>query len=371
MTAIFSSKSLATAAANAAGFLQGEYTVSKAEGGWTYEAKEAAPTLALAQPVASEEVAPQGEAPEAASVPQESPATVVRKLLPVPSLVGVLSGFSEEFAAFRHGQFATANDELDTELLHAFKNWQDFTKEFLEVDADTTSNNGDTICMIDVKRLEYCAILDACIPNTMQGMAAMAQFAYATACTMHDEGAVHSGEEPADLNAVSGTDKALWAFIHAVRQMPKGMKFPTAEHAVAWAKLDGFAKNRIVVEPVEGGFLFRPLGEGEKYVALGTTPRTGNGPAFPAVGTKKRILIDMVCRKEGASMEELETAVGWKKCSGTLNELDEAFGLDIEYRKKGKVGRYYGTFPAAYAPASAEPEATPAADKAEPEAVAA
>ncbi|MFP5515454.1 MAG: DUF3489 domain-containing protein [Alphaproteobacteria bacterium] len=128
-----------------------------------------------------------------------------------------------------------------------------------------------------------------------------------------------------------------------------GSAFPSIEHAVAWAKCDGFARNRIKVEAVEGGFLFRPLAEGEKYVAIGSTPRTGNGPAFPAPGTKKRILIDMVCREGGATMKELEDAVGWKKCSGTLNELDETFGLELEYRKKGKEGRYMGKFPAAYA----------------------
>ncbi len=226
MAPIFSTKSLATAAANGAGFLQGEYTVTKSEGGWTYEAKETAPTLALAAPVADQgaeqqpEPTPQGEAPDGASEPQNAPQQ-----------------------------------------------------------ADST---------------------------------------------------------PATPIKVTFT----------------GAAFPTVEHAIAWAKVDGFAKNRIVVEPVLGGFLFRPLAEGEKYVALGSTPRTGNAPAFPAVGTKKRILIDMVCRAEGASMEELETAVGWKKCSGTLNELDEAFGLEIEYRKKGKVGRYYGTFPAAFLPTS-------------------
>ncbi|KAA0576692.1 DUF3489 domain-containing protein [Azospirillum sp. Sh1] len=128
-----------------------------------------------------------------------------------------------------------------------------------------------------------------------------------------------------------------------------GSAFPSIDHAVAWAKCDGFARNRIKVEAVEGGFLFRPLAEGEKYVAIGSTPRTGNGPAFPAPGTKKRMLIDLVCRAEGATMTELETALGWKKCSGTLNELDETFGLELEYRKKGKEGRYFGTFPAAYA----------------------
>ncbi|BAI71483.1 hypothetical protein AZL_020320 [Azospirillum sp. B510] len=147
----------------------------------------------------------------------------------------------------------------------------------------------------------------------------------------------------------------------ALKAAPKvtftGSAFPTVDHAIAWAKCDGFAKNRIKVEPVLGGFLFRPLAEGEKYEAAGSAPRAaGSGPAFPAPGTKKRILIDMVCREGGTTMKELEDAVGWKKCSGTLNELDETFGLELEYRKKGKEGRYYGTFPAAYAPASAEPE---------------
>ena len=241
MTAIYSTKSLATAAANGAGFLQGEYTVTKAEGGWTFEVKETAPTLALAAPVADQdtaEAAQQGGAPEAAGTGTDAP------------------------------------------------------------------------------------------------------------------------QQPDDAPAGTAAPTPTVTFPATV--------FPTVEHAIAWAKVDGFAKNRIVVEPVLGGFLFRPLAEGEKYVALGSAPRTSNGPAFPAPGTKKRILIDMVCRPEGASMEELETAVGWKKCSGTLNELDEAFGLEIEYRKKGKVGRYYGTFPAAFAPASAEPASEPQQDEAAP-----
>lgn len=160
-----------------------------------------------------------------------------------------------------------------------------------------------------------------------------------------DQGQQSGGSEPAGEPAPQTAAAPKVTFPATV--------FPTVEHAIAWAKCDGFAKNRIKVEQVEGGFLFRPLAEGERYMAIGSAPRTGTGPAFPAPGTKKRILIDMVCRAEGASMEELEAAVGWKKCSGTLNELDETFGLDMEYRKKGKTGRYYGTFPAAYA--SAEP----------------
>ncbi|MBP2291033.1 DUF3489 domain-containing protein [Azospirillum rugosum] len=140
---------------------------------------------------------------------------------------------------------------------------------------------------------------------------------------------------------------------NAVSTAPADLKFPTVDHAVAWARCDGFAKNRIKVEQVDGGWTFRPLAEGEKYEAIGATPRTGNAPAFPAPGTKKRILIDLVCRAEGATMKELETAVGWKKCSGTLNELDETFGLDLEYRKKGGEGRYYGKLPEGIAPANA------------------
>ncbi|CAO3445774.1 hypothetical protein [Azospirillum argentinense] len=133
---------------------------------------------------------------------------------------------------------------------------------------------------------------------------------------------------------------------------PVDLKFPSVDHAVAWARCDGFAKNRIKVEQVDGGWTFRPLAEGERYEAIGSTPRSGNAPAFPAPGTKKRILIDLVCRPDGATMKELETAVGWKKCSGTLNELDEVFGLDLEYRKKGGEGRYFGKMPAMGEPAN-------------------
>lgn len=177
-----------------------------------------------------------------------------------------------------------------------------------------------------------------------------------------------TGNDGADQEQLSGGSEPAGEPAPQTVTVPKvtfpATVFPTVDHAIAWAKCDGFAKNRIKVEQVEGGFLFRPLAEGERYMAIGSVPRTGNGPAFPAPGTKKRILIDMVCRAEGASMEELETAVGWKKCSGTLNELDEAFGLDIEYRKKGKVGRYYGTFPAAYA--SAEPAGQQEQEQEEP-----
>ncbi|CAO3446666.1 hypothetical protein [Azospirillum argentinense] len=138
-----------------------------------------------------------------------------------------------------------------------------------------------------------------------------------------------------------------------VSTAPVDLKFPSVDHAVAWARCDGFAKNRIKVEPVDGGWTFRPLAEGERYEAIGSTSRSGSASAFPAPGTKKRILIDLVCRPDGATMKELETAVGWKKCSGTLNELDEVFGLDLEYRKKGGEGRYFGKMPEGVAPANA------------------
>lgn len=343
MTAIFSSKSLATAAANAAGFLQGEYTVSKAEGGWTYEAKEGAPTLALAAPVANQgaeqqlEPTPQGDAPEAASAPQEAvqePLNEAGLLAAYASWLVQAKTYSEVEAGPDMGNDLVRLDEARTE---AADRMAKYAPDALGEDGPKVENPHQ--------------------PQTMQGMAAVLHFTFALRHLFDVEGHAEMQHEipaPDGVDGYGETDKLLFAFLRAAPAMPP--VFPTLDHAVAWAKCDGFAKNRLKFEAVEGGFLFRPLAFGEKYVALGTTPRTGNGPAFPAVGTKKRILIDMVCREEGASMEELETAVGWKKCSGTLNELDEAFGLDIEYRKKGKVGRYYGTFPAAHAPASAEPE---------------
>lgn len=341
MAPIFSSKSLATAAANAAGFLQGEYTVSKAEGGWTYEAKETAPTLALAAPVADQGTepqpvpVPQGDAPEAASAPQEA----VQEPLNEAGLLAAYAEWLVRAKAYDEAEAGPETDEaarLDEARIEAADHMAKYAPDALGEDGPQVENPH--------------------LPQTMQGMAAVLHFTFALRHLFDAEGGAEMRYEIPAADGVEGygeTDKLLFAFLRAAPAMP--LVFPTLDHATAWAKCDGFAKNRLKFEAVEGGFLFRPLAFGEKYVALGSTPRTSNGPAFPAVGTKKRILIDMVCREEGASMEELETAVGWKKCSGTLNELDEAFGLDIEYRKKGKVGRYYGTFPTACAPAS-EPQ---------------
>ena len=67
---------------------------------------------------------------------------------------------------------------------------------------------------------------------------------------------------------------------------------------------------------------------------------------FPKLGTKNRILIDLVCRDGGATMEEMIAATGWKACRGTLGTLSREFALNVERRKVDGVSRYFGTMPA-------------------------
>ncbi|QCO07410.1 DUF3489 domain-containing protein [Azospirillum argentinense] len=69
-------------------------------------------------------------------------------------------------------------------------------------------------------------------------------------------------------------------------------------------------------------------------------------PRFPKPGTKPRIIIDLVCREGGATMVELITATGWKRCSGTLSVLNRTFGLGVRREKGGDgVTRFQGRFP--------------------------
>lgn len=68
--------------------------------------------------------------------------------------------------------------------------------------------------------------------------------------------------------------------------------------------------------------------------------------SFPKPGSKNRILIDLVCRPTGATMAEMTTATGWKKCGGTLGTLDRQFGLQVRREKVDGVSRWFGVLPA-------------------------
>lgn len=58
-------------------------------------------------------------------------------------------------------------------------------------------------------------------------------------------------------------------------------------------------------------------------------------------GSKKQMLVDLVSRKSGATMEELLKATGWKACRGTLGEAVATAGKKLVVDKEGKVARYY------------------------------
>lgn len=83
------------------------------------------------------------------------------------------------------------------------------------------------------------------------------------------------------------------------------------------------------------------------------TKKTNKGPAGPAsqqradglkAGSPGAILVDTVCRKEGATNEELCKAVGWKQCLPAMKKYADKAGVTITTKKeKGEPTRYFGT----------------------------
>lgn len=79
---------------------------------------------------------------------------------------------------------------------------------------------------------------------------------------------------------------------------------------------------------------------------------TKKGPAGPASqqrsdgikpGSSGAILVDTVCRKEGATNDELCKAVGWKECLPAMKKYAAKAGVTITTKKeKGQPTRYYG-----------------------------
>ncbi len=66
--------------------------------------------------------------------------------------------------------------------------------------------------------------------------------------------------------------------------------------------------------------------------------------AAPKGPTKNQMMLDMVCRAEGATEQEICEAIGWKACLVTLRRASAAAGVTLRAEKqKGGRARYFGT----------------------------
>lgn len=77
----------------------------------------------------------------------------------------------------------------------------------------------------------------------------------------------------------------------------------------------------------------------KKTKRAATAPRgKGEGPT----GAKAK-LIDMVSRPQGATMREMETALGWKRCNGTLSIACREAGIKLRKERNESTGntRYF------------------------------
>jgi hypothetical protein len=55
-------------------------------------------------------------------------------------------------------------------------------------------------------------------------------------------------------------------------------------------------------------------------------------------------LVDFVCRKQGATNEELCKMIGWKQCLPFLRKCCDQAGVKLRTEKaEGELTRYYGT----------------------------
>ena len=62
---------------------------------------------------------------------------------------------------------------------------------------------------------------------------------------------------------------------------------------------------------------------------------------YPKLGSKQAALLDLVRRKQGASLAEMLTATGWLECRGTLGRVAKRAGYSLTRRKVDNVSRYY------------------------------
>lgn len=64
----------------------------------------------------------------------------------------------------------------------------------------------------------------------------------------------------------------------------------------------------------------------------------------PKGPSKRDVILDMVCRPEGATEQEICDAIGWKACLVTLRRAAEAASVTLRAeRAKGQKSRYFGT----------------------------
>lgn len=64
--------------------------------------------------------------------------------------------------------------------------------------------------------------------------------------------------------------------------------------------------------------------------------------------SKREIMLDLVCRKDGATEAEICEQIGWKACLVTLRRASVAAGINLRAEKvPGSRARYYGKRPQA------------------------
>ncbi len=76
----------------------------------------------------------------------------------------------------------------------------------------------------------------------------------------------------------------------------------------------------------------------------GAKPKGGTSPAAVRPGTKQALLIDLLKRKKGATIEEIVEATGWQPHSvrGAISgALKKKLGLAVTSEKVGDRGRVY------------------------------
>lgn len=73
-----------------------------------------------------------------------------------------------------------------------------------------------------------------------------------------------------------------------------------------------------------------------------TTTRPQRG-YIPKPGTAAAILINTICRKKGATNEELCQAVGWEECLPAVKKYAAKAGVALTTKKEpGQLTRYFG-----------------------------
>jgi hypothetical protein len=76
----------------------------------------------------------------------------------------------------------------------------------------------------------------------------------------------------------------------------------------------------------------------------GTTSKVELRPDGLRVGSGLAVLVDTVCRPEGATNTELCAAVGWAQCLPAMRKAADKAGVTVRVEKvSGQPARYFGT----------------------------